>query len=161
MIICSVLLRLSLLLGLWCSGNKQRFMLTVLSDNHFTFSCFLVLMIPDLLSRFQLWNIANDVIRLSHLPQISQLNQMSTLFNLACPNCLTLIARGDHWCRKCRKQINICSIWYEQCCTLFCVSVFVLPVIQLLWLYCLYGYYAGFLASVSTAICIYGVSLPT
>lgn len=68
----------------------------------------------DLLSRFQLWTIANEVISLSQLPQVSQLNQESTTIRTECPSCSRVLELSGWWCQKCHKVTNLCGICNNQ-----------------------------------------------
>ena len=65
----------------------------------------------ELLSRFELWTKSNEVISLSHLPQVHQLNQQSTVIRTECPTCSKVLERAGWWCHKCRTVVNLCSIW--------------------------------------------------
>ncbi|KAK7109667.1 GATOR2 complex protein WDR24-like isoform X2 [Littorina saxatilis] len=80
----------------------------------------------DLLSRFRLWTIASEVIALSHLPQVMQLNQSSTSIHTACPHCMRTMERSGWLCDRCKSVVNMCSIchcpvkglavWCQGCC---------------------------------------------
>lgn len=65
----------------------------------------------DLLSQFELWTIANEIIRLSHLPQVNQLNQSSTIIHTACPQCSRPMERVGWLCDRCKIVTNLCSVW--------------------------------------------------
>ncbi|XP_076468926.1 GATOR2 complex protein WDR24-like [Babylonia areolata] len=67
----------------------------------------------DLLSRYELWTVANEVISLSHLPQVSQMNQMSTTIHTACPLCCRVMERAGWLCDKCKEVVNLCSICHH------------------------------------------------
>ncbi|KAK8398935.1 hypothetical protein O3P69_004206 [Scylla paramamosain] len=56
----------------------------------------------DLLQRFQLWNVANQVIQLAAgLPSVQQLNQQSTVVTLQCGRCNYSLGKNSLLCRKC------------------------------------------------------------
>lgn len=56
----------------------------------------------DLLQRFQLWNVANQVIQLAAgLPSVQQLNQQSTVVALQCGRCNYTLGKNSLLCRKC------------------------------------------------------------
>nr|KAG5698058.1 hypothetical protein BaRGS_016706 [Batillaria attramentaria] len=65
----------------------------------------------DLLSRFQLWTIACEVIALSHLPQVCQMNQASTTIYTACSQCSRRLENNSWVCDRCKIVTNICCIW--------------------------------------------------
>ncbi|KAL8586391.1 hypothetical protein ACOMHN_023006 [Nucella lapillus] len=67
----------------------------------------------DLLSRFELWTMANEVICLSNLPQVSQMNQASTTIHTACPHCSRVMEHAGWFCYKCKKVVNLCSICHH------------------------------------------------
>ncbi|CAL4138926.1 unnamed protein product, partial [Meganyctiphanes norvegica] len=65
----------------------------------------------DLLQRFQLWNISNQVIKLAvDLPSIQQLNKKSTTFSLQCGQCAHTLQKNKLMCRKCGAGWAICSV---------------------------------------------------
>ncbi|KAK7484912.1 hypothetical protein BaRGS_00023832 [Batillaria attramentaria] len=80
----------------------------------------------DLLSRFQLWTIACEVIALSHLPQVCQMNQASTTIYTACSQCSRRLENNSWVCDRCKIVTNICcichhpikgiSVWCQGCC---------------------------------------------
>ncbi|KAL7750998.1 SEA (Seh1-associated) complex subunit [Sorochytrium milnesiophthora] len=68
----------------------------------------------ELLHRFQLWNVAADMIRACKLPAIRACNQESTTIYTTCNNCFRPIlnSNGKFWhCERCKKLVNTCSIW--------------------------------------------------
>lgn len=80
----------------------------------------------DLLSRFQLWTTACEIIALSHLPQVMQMNQVSTTIHTACAHCSRRLEHNSWVCDRCKIFTNICSIchhpirgisvWCQGCC---------------------------------------------
>ncbi|XP_042887233.1 GATOR complex protein WDR24-like isoform X1 [Penaeus japonicus] len=67
----------------------------------------------DLLQRFQLWNIANQVIQLAEytgLPVVQQQNQQSTTIALQCGQCGSIVSRNSLFCRKCGCPTSACAV---------------------------------------------------
>jgi hypothetical protein len=65
----------------------------------------------DLLSRFQLWSVATQVIRLSKIPNINALNQNSTNVNLCCGVCGKLNhGNGPFTCKNCNTKTCVCAV---------------------------------------------------
>lgn len=65
----------------------------------------------DLLQRFQLWNVSNQVIQLAvDLPSIQQINQKSTTFSLQCGQCAHTLQKNKLMCRKCGAGCAVCSV---------------------------------------------------
>lgn len=65
----------------------------------------------ELLNRFQLWTIANKIIKLSNIPNVSVLNQNSTSINTLCGGCNKPIPKTSGWyCNKCKKNAAPCSV---------------------------------------------------
>ncbi|KAJ8966640.1 hypothetical protein NQ314_003407, partial [Rhamnusium bicolor] len=58
----------------------------------------------DILSRFRLWNIATQVIKLSWLPSVYQLNQQSTRINTNCSKCAKPLQRVGWLCDRCHSS---------------------------------------------------------
>lgn len=68
----------------------------------------------ELLSRYQLWNTATQVIKLSWLPNVSQLNQQSTTINTNCGKCLKPLQRVGWLCDRCHtSEYGLCSICHQ------------------------------------------------
>ena len=67
--------------------------------------------LSELLGRFSLWSICNEVIKLSHLPQIAMMNQQSTIIHLRCNKCNKPLLRCGWLCDRCKLVTNLCSIW--------------------------------------------------
>lgn len=66
----------------------------------------------DLLGRFKLWTISNDIIKMSYLPQISMMNQQSTRIPLHCSVCNKALQRVGWLCDRCKAVINTCALWW-------------------------------------------------
>ncbi|KAG8199533.1 hypothetical protein JTE90_009375 [Oedothorax gibbosus] len=66
----------------------------------------------ELLSRFKLWNIANEVIALSSLPTVNSLNQQSTNVYALCGKCQKYINQSGWYCNSC-KEMCVCSICHQ------------------------------------------------
>ncbi|XP_050714381.1 GATOR complex protein WDR24-like isoform X2 [Eriocheir sinensis] len=65
----------------------------------------------DLLQRFQLWNVANQVIQLAAgLPSVQQLNQQSTVVALQCGRCNQTLRKNSLLCRKCGRVSARCAL---------------------------------------------------
>ncbi|KAK8733003.1 hypothetical protein OTU49_006700 [Cherax quadricarinatus] len=65
----------------------------------------------DLLQRFQLWNVANQVIQLAEgLPSVLQQNQQSTTVTLHCGRCNHPLGWNNLLCRKCGCASATCSL---------------------------------------------------
>lgn len=68
----------------------------------------------ELLSRFQLWSEMTQVITLSKLSNILQLNQSSTSVNLCCGMCGKLNhSSGPFVCQNCKTDTSICCLCQE------------------------------------------------
>lgn len=68
----------------------------------------------ELLSRFQLWNIATQIIKLSWIPAVEQLNQQSTRFNTNCSKCSKALQRIGWLCDRCHSsQYAACSVCHQ------------------------------------------------
>ncbi|KAK2168594.1 hypothetical protein NP493_1217g00023 [Ridgeia piscesae] len=80
----------------------------------------------DMLGRFQLWCVANEVIKLSNHNVVTQLNQQSTTIHTNCSKCSKPQLRAGWACERCQSVINTCSIchhpvkglyvWCQGCC---------------------------------------------
>ncbi|GAU97749.1 hypothetical protein RvY_08990-2 [Ramazzottius varieornatus] len=64
----------------------------------------------DLLTRFQLYTVANEVIKLSQVSAVSELNQQSTTIHTSCNMCAKHLHSNGWYCTSCRKLTNCCSI---------------------------------------------------
>uniref|UniRef100_A0A1Y1LB70 GATOR2 complex protein WDR24 n=2 Tax=Photinus pyralis TaxID=7054 RepID=A0A1Y1LB70_PHOPY len=68
----------------------------------------------ELLGRYRLWNIAAQVIKLSWLPSVTQLNQQSTRINTNCGNCSKPLQRAGWVCDRCHtSEYALCSICHQ------------------------------------------------
>lgn len=68
----------------------------------------------EILSRFQLWNVANQVICLSSLPNINSLNQTSTSLHINCGLCNKANNGSVAWlCQKCKTNSSRCSVCHR------------------------------------------------
>lgn len=66
----------------------------------------------DLLSKFQLWNVMSQVIKLSPLPNINSINQTSTSIYTACGFCNRPLNGKVGWiCDRCKTRPSDCSVW--------------------------------------------------
>ncbi|KAG5887490.1 hypothetical protein JTB14_023676 [Gonioctena quinquepunctata] len=65
----------------------------------------------EVLSRYRLWNIVTQVIKLSWLPAVYQLNQQSTRINTNCSKCTKPLQRVGWLCDRCHSsEYALCSI---------------------------------------------------
>ncbi|XP_053207319.1 GATOR complex protein WDR24-like isoform X2 [Panonychus citri] len=68
----------------------------------------------ELLSRFQLWNVVNQIIRACNVPNINSINQTSTTIYTSCGKCQKGSASKVGWlCDKCKSLPSQCSICHE------------------------------------------------
>ncbi|XP_050310799.1 GATOR complex protein WDR24 [Anthonomus grandis grandis] len=91
-------------------GESRRFLtgLTEITQEHW------ILGYIDLLSRYKLWNISNEIIKLSWLPNVSQLNQQSTTMHTNCGKCMKLLQRVGWLCDRCHtSEYGLCSICHQ------------------------------------------------
>ncbi|XP_075228783.1 WD repeat domain 24 isoform X2 [Lycorma delicatula] len=98
----------SILLAL---GEKRRNLSNVLDDA--TQEQWLLAYI-DVLSRHKLWDVATQVIQLSWIPSVCQLNQQSTSVSTNCSRCTKALVRSGWLCDTCRSlDCAICSICHQ------------------------------------------------
>ncbi|XP_050503293.1 GATOR complex protein WDR24 isoform X2 [Diabrotica virgifera virgifera] len=65
----------------------------------------------EILSSYKLWNIVTQVIKLSWLPSVYQLNQQSTRINTNCGKCSKSLQRVGWLCDRCHSsEYALCSI---------------------------------------------------
>lgn len=64
----------------------------------------------ELLARFKLWTISNDLINICHLDTISMMNQQSTTINIICNQCSRNLTRVGWLCDRCKSVINTCAV---------------------------------------------------
>uniref|UniRef100_A0A8C4W7L8 WD repeat domain 24 n=1 Tax=Gopherus evgoodei TaxID=1825980 RepID=A0A8C4W7L8_9SAUR len=67
----------------------------------------------DLLQRFQLWNISNEVIKLSTCRAINCLNQASTTLHINCSNCKRPMSNKGWICDRCRQCASMCAVCHH------------------------------------------------
>ncbi|XP_066247977.1 GATOR2 complex protein WDR24 [Euwallacea similis] len=68
----------------------------------------------DILCRHKLWDISNQVIKTSWLPNVSQLNQQSTTMHTNCGKCLKPLQRVGWLCDRCHTSENgVCSLCHQ------------------------------------------------
>ncbi|XP_064647525.1 GATOR2 complex protein WDR24-like isoform X2 [Lineus longissimus] len=67
----------------------------------------------DLLSRFELYCVAAEVIKSSDHPSVSSLNQQSTSFHTNCDKCGKPLIKAGWTCDRCKKMTNLCSICHH------------------------------------------------
>ncbi|KAK9396682.1 GATOR complex protein WDR24 [Crotalus adamanteus] len=67
----------------------------------------------DLLQRFQLWNISNEVIKLSTCRAIHCLNQASTTLHINCSNCKRPMSNKGWICNRCRQCASMCAMCHH------------------------------------------------
>ncbi|XP_059148991.1 GATOR complex protein WDR24-like [Physella acuta] len=80
----------------------------------------------DLLGRYELWTVANDVIKQCKLMSVNSLNQESTVIHAMCFKCSRACERATWLCDKCKRILNLCSVchqpvrgafvWCQGCC---------------------------------------------
>ncbi|KAK9890774.1 hypothetical protein WA026_012119 [Henosepilachna vigintioctopunctata] len=68
----------------------------------------------ELLTRYQLWNIVTQIIKLSWIPSINQLNQQSTRVNTSCSKCNKPLQRIGWLCDRCHSsEYALCSVCHQ------------------------------------------------
>ncbi|XP_031417191.1 GATOR complex protein WDR24 [Clupea harengus] len=67
----------------------------------------------DLLQRFELWNVSNEVIKLSTCPAIGCLNQTSTTLHINCSNCKRPMNNRGWICDRCRQCASVCAVCHH------------------------------------------------
>uniref|UniRef100_UPI00398EAD0D GATOR2 complex protein WDR24-like n=1 Tax=Pristiophorus japonicus TaxID=55135 RepID=UPI00398EAD0D len=67
----------------------------------------------DLLQRFRLWNVANEVIKLSTCRSINCLNQASTTLHVNCNNCKRPMNTRGWMCERCRRGASTCAVCHH------------------------------------------------
>lgn len=89
-------------------GEKLKYAIDMATQEHW-FHAYI-----DLLSRFQLWNVINQISNLSVLPSINSLNQVSTTIYTSCASCNKPIKNEVAWfCERCKKVSSTCSVCHE------------------------------------------------
>ncbi|XP_046677727.1 GATOR complex protein WDR24 isoform X2 [Homalodisca vitripennis] len=65
----------------------------------------------ELLSRYKLWNVCTQIIQLSWMPSVMQLNQQSTTVYSACAQCRKPLIRSGWLCDRCHStSCSVCSV---------------------------------------------------
>uniref|UniRef100_A0A8C4SX32 GATOR2 complex protein WDR24 n=1 Tax=Erpetoichthys calabaricus TaxID=27687 RepID=A0A8C4SX32_ERPCA len=67
----------------------------------------------DLLQRFELWNVSNEVIKLSTCSAINCLNQASTTLHINCSNCKRPMSNKGWICDRCHQCASICAVCHH------------------------------------------------
>ncbi|XP_030625773.1 GATOR2 complex protein WDR24 [Chanos chanos] len=67
----------------------------------------------DLLQRFELWNVSNEVIKLSTCGAISCLNQASTTLHINCSNCKRPMNNRGWICDRCHQCASVCAVCHH------------------------------------------------
>ncbi|MBN3275542.1 WDR24 protein, partial [Polyodon spathula] len=67
----------------------------------------------DLLQRFKLWNVSNEVIKLSTSSAINCLNQTSTTLHINCSNCKRPMSNKGWICDRCHQCASICAVCHH------------------------------------------------
>ncbi|PWA21953.1 hypothetical protein CCH79_00015623 [Gambusia affinis] len=67
----------------------------------------------DLLQRFELWNVSNEVIKLSTCSAITCLNQTSTTLHINCSNCKRPMSNKGWICDRCRQCASACAVCHH------------------------------------------------
>ena len=67
----------------------------------------------DLLQRFCLWNVSNQVVKLSTSRAISCLNQASTTLHVICSHCNRPMSSRGWVCDRCRRCASMCAVCHH------------------------------------------------
>ncbi|XP_056389997.1 GATOR complex protein WDR24 [Hyla sarda] len=67
----------------------------------------------DLLQRFKLWNVSNQVIKLSTCSAINCMNQASTTLHINCSNCKRPMSNKGWICDRCRQCASMCAVCHH------------------------------------------------
>ncbi|XP_072228931.1 GATOR2 complex protein WDR24 [Leuresthes tenuis] len=67
----------------------------------------------DLLQRFELWNVSNEVIKLSTCSAITCLNQTSTTLHINCSNCKRPMSNKGWICDRCHQCASVCAVCHH------------------------------------------------
>ncbi|XP_016327401.1 WD repeat-containing protein 24-like [Sinocyclocheilus anshuiensis] len=67
----------------------------------------------DLLQRFELWNVSNEVIKLSTCGAIMCLNQASTTLHINCSNCKRPMSNKGWICDRCHQCASVCAVCHH------------------------------------------------
>lgn len=90
-------------------GEKLKYAIDLAVQEHWFHSYI------DLLSKFQLWSVINQVSNLSVLSSINSLNQVSTTIYTSCAGCNKPLAnnKSGWFCERCKKVTSKCSFCHE------------------------------------------------
>lgn len=90
-------------------GEKLKYAIDLAIQEHWFHSYI------DLLSKFQLWSVINQVSNLSVLSAINSLNQISTSIYTSCAGCNKPLAnnKSGWFCERCKKVTSKCSFCHE------------------------------------------------
>ncbi|XP_012515086.1 PREDICTED: WD repeat-containing protein 24 [Propithecus coquereli] len=67
----------------------------------------------DLLQRFRLWNVSNEVVKLSTSRAISCLNQASTTLHVNCSHCKRPMSSRGWVCDRCHRCASMCAVCHH------------------------------------------------
>lgn len=67
----------------------------------------------DLLQRFCLWNVSNQVVKLSTSRAISCLNQASTTLHVNCSHCKRPMSSRGWVCDRCHRCASMCAVCHH------------------------------------------------
>lgn len=68
----------------------------------------------DQLARYRLWNVSSEVIKLSWIPSVNQLNQQSTTIHTFCGKCSKPLQRSGWLCDRCHTtDAALCSVCHQ------------------------------------------------
>ncbi|XP_076998407.1 GATOR2 complex protein WDR24 isoform X3 [Tamandua tetradactyla] len=67
----------------------------------------------DLLQRFRLWNVSNEVVKLSTSRAVSCLNQASTTLHVNCSHCKRPLSSRGWVCGRCHRCASMCAVCHH------------------------------------------------
>uniref|UniRef100_A0A2K5ZW51 GATOR2 complex protein WDR24 n=1 Tax=Mandrillus leucophaeus TaxID=9568 RepID=A0A2K5ZW51_MANLE len=67
----------------------------------------------DLLQRFRLWNVSNEVVKLSTSRAVSCLNQASTTLHVNCSHCKRPMSSRGWVCDRCHRCASMCAVCHH------------------------------------------------
>ncbi|KAK7919744.1 hypothetical protein WMY93_011028 [Mugilogobius chulae] len=88
-------------------GDRVRKEIDELTQEHWYMSYI------DLLQRFELWNVSNEVIKLSTCSAITSLNQTSTTLHINCSNCKRPMSNKGWICDRCHQCASVCAVCHH------------------------------------------------
>lgn len=65
----------------------------------------------ELLSKFELWNLRTEIIKIYQSDFMKNLTQKSINYNIMCSSCKKSIKHGTFICSSCNKNIFLCIFW--------------------------------------------------